>query len=167
VIGLDTSVLVRYQARYDPIQSPLATTFIEQRLDALNPGFTGIVAMAETVWVLDRAYRLTATEVAAAIERLLQVDALVVENEQAVFTAMIALKTGRGSFADALIAELGAGAGAGCSHTVIFDPKALAIERLWRSKGSGNQKALAIERLWRSKGSGDRKALGLPAFRRA
>jgi predicted nucleic-acid-binding protein len=38
---------------------------------------------------------------------------------------MIALKEGRGSFADALIAVLGAKAG--CSRTLTFDHKALRI----------------------------------------
>ena len=50
--------------------------------------------MVETVWVLDRAYRLAANEIAAAVERMLQTDVLVVENEQEVFRAMIALKEG-------------------------------------------------------------------------
>src|SRR5229473_1297134 len=58
----------------------------------------------------------------AAIERMLEVDVLVVESEQEVFTAMIAVKEGRGSFADALIGALGARVG--CSHTVTFDQKA-------------------------------------------
>jgi len=53
---------------------------------------------------------------------MLQADALVVESEQEVFTAMIALKEGRGSFADALIAALGAKAG--CSATATFDRRA-------------------------------------------
>jgi predicted nucleic-acid-binding protein len=49
----------------------------------------------------------------------------VVENEQEVFTAMIALKEGQGSFADAVIAALNAKAG--CSHTPSFDRKALRL----------------------------------------
>jgi predicted nucleic-acid-binding protein len=53
------------------------------------------------------------------------VDALVVESEQEVFTAMVALKEGRGSFADALIGALGASAG--CSHSLTFDRKALRL----------------------------------------
>jgi predicted nucleic-acid-binding protein len=48
-----------------------------------------------------------------------------VENQQEVFIAMIALKEGQGSFADAVIAALGAKAG--CSHTVTFDRKASRI----------------------------------------
>jgi predicted nucleic-acid-binding protein len=69
-----------------------------------NPGFVSIVVMVGTVWVLERAYRLAANEIAAAVERMLQIDVLVVENEQEVFSAMIALKDGQGSFADAVIA---------------------------------------------------------------
>jgi len=89
---------------------------------------SGIVAMVETVWVLDRAYRLAANEIAAAVERMLQTDVLVVENEQEVFSAMIALKEGQGSFADAIIAALGTRAG--CSCTLTFDQKALRLSVL-------------------------------------
>ena len=46
---------------------------------------------------------LRTTRIAAAIQRTLQADVLVVESEQEVFAAMIALKQGHGSFADALI----------------------------------------------------------------
>jgi predicted nucleic-acid-binding protein len=125
VIGLDTNVLVRYLAQDDPVQSPKATELIERRLTVDDPGFVSVVAMVETVWVLDRAYGLADHEIAAAIERTLQADVLVVENEQEVFSAMIALKEGRGSFAAALIGALGARAG--CSRTLSFDQKASGL----------------------------------------
>ena len=125
MIGLDSNILVRYLTQDDPIQSPKATEVIERRLTEENPGFVSIVAMVETVWVLDRAYELTTNEIAAAVERMLQTSVLVVENEQQVFTAMIALKEGRGSFADALIVALGARVG--CSRTLTFDQKALRL----------------------------------------
>jgi predicted nucleic-acid-binding protein len=122
MIGLDTNILVRYLTQDDPLQSAKATEVIERRLTEENPGFVSVVAMVETVWVLDRAYRLGSDEIAAAIERTLQIGALVVENEQEVFTAMIALKQGKGSFADAVVLALGARAG--CSYTLTFDQKA-------------------------------------------
>ena len=125
MIGLDTNVLVRYLTQDDPIQSPRATGLIERRLTDEDPGVVSIVAMAETAWVLERIYGLTAKELAAAIERMLEVDVFVVESEQQVFTAMIAVKEGRGSFADALIGTLGIKAG--CAHTVTFDQKGLRI----------------------------------------
>ena len=121
MIGLDTNILVRFLTQDDPIQSPRATEIIERRLTEENPGFVSIVAMVETVWVLDRAYRLAANEIAAAVET----DVLVVENEPEVFSAMIALKEGQGSFADAVIAALGTRAG--CSCTLTFDQKALRL----------------------------------------
>jgi predicted nucleic-acid-binding protein len=77
--------------------------------------------MAETAWVLERVYGLRGEELAAAIERMLQVDVLVLESEQEIFAAMIALKEGLGSFADALIGALGAEVG--CSHTVTPVPQ--------------------------------------------
>lgn len=125
MIGLDTNILVRYLAQDDPVQSTKATEILERRLTEKSPGFVSVVAMVETVWVLDRAYFLTAQEIASAIERLLQVDVLAIENEQEVFTAMVALKQGRGSFADALIAELGARVG--CTRTLTFDRKATRL----------------------------------------
>ena len=125
MIGLDTNVLVRYLTQDDPVQSHKANEIIERRLTPANPGFLSVVTMAETVWVLERAYGLTAQEIAAAVERILQVEVLVVENEQEVFAAAVALKQGQGAFADALIAELGVRAG--CTHTLTFDKKALRL----------------------------------------
>jgi predicted nucleic-acid-binding protein len=125
MIGLDTNVLIRYLTQDDPVQSAKATEVIERRLTPENPGFVSVVAMVETVWVLDRAYFLTAKEISTAVERLLQVEVLAIENEQEVFTAVVALKQGRGSFSDALIAELGVRAG--CARTLTFDQKALRL----------------------------------------
>ena len=103
----------------------MATKIIERQLSEEDPGFVSIVAMVETVWVLDRAYGFAAHEIATAVERMLQADVLVVENEQEVFTAMTAVKDEKGSFADAVIAQLGARAG--CSRTLTFDHKAARL----------------------------------------
>jgi predicted nucleic-acid-binding protein len=127
MIGLDTNILVRYLTQDDPVQSAKATQILERRLRPKNPGFISVVAMVELAWVLERAYGPTAMEIAACVERLLQVEVLTIENEQQVFTAIIALKQGRGSFADALIGELEALAG--CTRTLTFDQKAVRLPR--------------------------------------
>ncbi len=118
MIGLDTNVIVRYLAQDDPVQSAKASRFIERQLTVANPGFITTVAIVETVWVLDRAYGLSDKEIAAALESILQTDVFVVENEQEVFTAAVALREGWASFADAFIAALAARAG--CAHSVTF-----------------------------------------------
>ena len=81
--------------------------------------------MTETAWDPERVYGLSGAEIARAIERTLQTDVHVVESEQEIFTATVALREGRGSSADALIAALGARAG--CSATATFDRKALRL----------------------------------------
>ena len=126
MIGLDTNVVVRYLAQDDPVQSPKATQIFERRLTEQEPGFISLVTMVETVWVLDTVYGLAAREIARAVERMLQADTLVIQNEQEVFTAMVALKSGQGSFADALVGALGAWAG--CGSTLTFDRKAGRIQ---------------------------------------
>jgi predicted nucleic-acid-binding protein len=125
MIGLDTNVLVRYLTQDDPIQSRKATKLIERDLNARNPGFVSVVAMVEASWVLDSAYGFSSTQIAAAIERILQIEVLEVENGQQVFTAMADLRGGRSSFADSLIGALGARVG--CSKTVTFDHKAAQL----------------------------------------
>lgn len=125
MIGLDTSIVVRYLAQDDARQSQIASEIFERTLSEQNPGFVSVVAMTELAWVLERGYGLDGRTIATAIERILATDVLVVENEAEVFTAMTALKDGRGSFADALIGALGRKAG--CSRTLTFDRKALRL----------------------------------------
>ncbi|MCP5431841.1 MAG: type II toxin-antitoxin system VapC family toxin [Alphaproteobacteria bacterium] len=125
MIGLDTNVIVRYLAQDDPVQSAVAADIFERRLTVERPGFVSLVAMVETVWVLDRVYGLDAAGLVGVVERLLAADALVVECEPEVYTAMEAVREGIGSFADALVAALGARAG--CVHTLTFDRQALRL----------------------------------------
>jgi predicted nucleic-acid-binding protein len=71
MIGLDTNILVRYLTQDHAIQSPIATDLIENRLSEHELGFVTTVALAETIWVLERAYRLNAVQIAGALTRLL------------------------------------------------------------------------------------------------
>ena len=126
MIGLDSNILVRYLTQDDPIQSAKATEIIEQRLTEENPGFVSVVAMVETVWVLDRAYGLSNPRNrrgcrAHAPDRRPELWRTSRKSSR----AMIALKEGKGSFADAVIAALGSRAG--CSCTLTFDRKALRL----------------------------------------
>ncbi len=122
MIGLDTNILIRYLTQDDPLQSAKATTLVETRLSEANPGFVSIIVMVEIVWVLDRLYGVSAKNIAMAVERILQANVFVVEDEQDVFAAMIALREGHGSFADALIGARAVRAV--CAETLTFDRKA-------------------------------------------
>jgi predicted nucleic-acid-binding protein len=124
--GLDANVLLRYFAADDPVQFVKAKEIMEQHLTEDEPGYISVVAMVELVSVLRSRYKLTPTELALGVQTLLQADTLVVQEEQAVYLAMRALKSGLGSFSDVLIAELGARAG--CGATLTFDRKAARLD---------------------------------------
>jgi predicted nucleic-acid-binding protein len=124
--GLDANVLLRYFAADDPVQFVKAKEIMEQHLTEDEPGYISVVAMVELVSVLRSRYKLTPTELALGVQTLLQADTLVVQEEQAVYVAMRALKSGLGSFSDVLIAELGARAG--CGATLTFDRKAARLD---------------------------------------
>jgi predicted nucleic-acid-binding protein len=125
VIGIDTNVLVRYLTQDDPVQSARATRIFERMLTATDPGFISLVTLVETSWVLERSYGRSGPEIAAIVERILQADTLVVQNEQEVFTATALLKSGAASFSDALIGALGAWVG--CRSTLTFDRRAARL----------------------------------------
>ena len=122
--GLDTNILVRFITRDDRAQSRRADE-IFAGLTEEEPGFVSVVVMAELARVLERTFDYSNGEIAAAIERMLQIEVLQIEHEQQVLAAMVALKRGRGAFADALIGELGSRAG--CSQTLTFDLKAARL----------------------------------------
>jgi predicted nucleic-acid-binding protein len=125
VIGVDTNILVRYLVQDDPLQSPRATKIVEERFTRDEPGYISLVTLVETLWVLERPYGLSPTALADAVDLLLSMETLVIQNEREVFIATHALRSGTASFSDALIGALGAWAG--CSTTVTFDRKAARL----------------------------------------
>ena len=122
MIGLDTNVLLRYLAQDDAIQSAKATELIEQRLTEAEPGFVSLVCILEIVWVLGSLYKRSRTEIADHVEMILAADTLEVQNEQEVYQGVIALRSGAGTFEDALLGALGMWRG--CSATLTFDQDA-------------------------------------------
>lgn len=119
MIGLDTNVLVRYLTQDDPIQSARATELMERELSESEPGYVGLVVLAETAWVLQRLYSATAEEIRETVADLLVTGQIEVENRAAVTRALTLSRSGNCAFPDALIsasAEV-----AGCTTVVSFD----------------------------------------------
>lgn len=69
----------------DLVRSATVTDIMEFRVSEENPGFISVVAMVATVWILDRAYGLAASEIAPTLERIHQADTLVVEASRKCF----------------------------------------------------------------------------------
>ncbi len=124
MIGLDTNVVIRFLTQDDEKQSPIATRFISS-LTREKPGFVSSIVLAEIAWVLSRAYKASRQDIAKAVEGLLRSTELIIENTEAAYRALGVYQASTSAeFADALIAQTAALAGAG--ETVTFDRSAAA-----------------------------------------
>ncbi len=120
--GLDTNVVLRYLLQDDRAQAATVNKLMEQLGGPDGPGFISLPTMLEVAWVLRSRYRMARSEVATALDSLLSTDALLIQNERELFTAVASLREDLGSFEDALIGALGQWIG--CTVTLTFDKKA-------------------------------------------
>jgi predicted nucleic-acid-binding protein len=119
--GIDTNVLVRYLTQDDPLQSPIATRFIEKNCTADTPGFIPLLVLVELVWVLQAHYDASRNEIIKVITTLLQTRQLVVDEADLVWQAVRAYQSSAAGFADCLIERMCHARGIG---VVTFDKSA-------------------------------------------
>ena len=119
--ALDTNVLVRYLAQDDPRQSAIATRLLEEQLSAADRGFVSLVALLETVWVMESRYGADAALVAEILADLLQAPTLEVQEAPAVRAALQLYRKGGVDLHDCLIVTLAEGRKA---RVLTFDAKA-------------------------------------------
>ncbi len=121
MIALDTNIVVRYLAQDDARQSALATRLIERRLTKADPGYISLVALLETVWVMESVYGADAATVAGIVGDLLDSATLEVQDGGAVTDAIARYREGGVDLHDCLIVSLAARRGA---KTLTFDTRA-------------------------------------------
>ena len=63
MLALDTNVILRYLVRDDEAQAEAANSLLES-LTAERPGFICREVIIELVWILERAYRFTRSQIA-------------------------------------------------------------------------------------------------------
>lgn len=119
--ALDTNVLVRYLAQDDARQSARATRLLEQELTAADRGFVSLVALLETVWVMESRYGADAELVSDILTDLLDAPTLEVQDAGAVRAALQRYRGGGVDLHDCLIVTL---AEARNARVVTFDAKA-------------------------------------------
>jgi len=132
MIALDTNLLVRLLIHDDASQAnAVERLFVRARRDR-TPLFIADVVLCELVWVLARRAKQSRAGIADALEQLLNTESIVVAVPGIVRAALAAYRGGAGDFADYLIREQAAAAGA--SEVVTFD-KALRGERGFKILG--------------------------------
>ncbi len=122
MIGLDTNVLVRYIVQDDAVQSALATRLIEQQCSPDRPGFIGLVALIELVWVSESCYAAAKIDIVKILRLLLSTKQLLIQDAEIVWQALRLFESSDTDFVDCLTERISAASG--CEKTVTFDKKA-------------------------------------------
>jgi predicted nucleic-acid-binding protein len=99
--AIDTNVLVRLITRDDARQAAAAESFVE------HGAWVSVVVLVEASWVLSTVYELSAKDVAKAIEMLLHHRDLVIQDAEAVASALELFREKPAlGFSDCLILQL-------------------------------------------------------------
>ena len=125
MIGVDTNVLVRMIIADDPRQAAAARELIADQCTPDDPDFISNIVLAELAWILARGYGYSRSEIARAIERVMETSQLQVESSNEVAAALVDYRNGPADFTDCLVGQVNRSAG--CSHTVTFDRKAAKL----------------------------------------
>jgi predicted nucleic-acid-binding protein len=125
MIALDTNVLVRFLTQDEPAQARAAADLLSG-LTGDRPGFICREVLVELVWVLERAYKFSSSEIAHVLEGLLSATELVVEEADS-GGAILQLYGTRGfGFADLMIRQ--ASRRSGAQYLATFDRRAAVLE---------------------------------------
>ena len=124
MIALDTNVVVRFLVQDDPVQAQAATRLFGS-LTEEAPGLLLREVVIETVWVLERAYKVAREDVATALDGLLESREIAIEDADIIAQAIERYRRGGPGFADHLIALQAKGQGAQTLMT--FDTRAAKL----------------------------------------
>ena len=121
MIGLDTNILARFLLQDDRLQSPKADAIMGS-LTVEDPGWVGVAALLELVWVLGNKNRFDRMAIASVLDQILSREEIAIEQPDCVQNALLLFRKGNADFADCLIAS--SAKAVGCSRTITFDRKA-------------------------------------------
>jgi predicted nucleic-acid-binding protein len=99
VAAADTNVVVRLLTRDNEQEFRHADAFVK----SAKPVFVSHVVLAETVWVLKAGYRYTKKQIAAALETLLQVPEVELQDDAVVSEALTDFRASSADFSDCLV----------------------------------------------------------------
>jgi predicted nucleic-acid-binding protein len=124
MIGLDTNVIVRYLTQDDPRQGELANKMISKSSSQGELLWISQITLCETIWVLERSYKISKEEVINILNILLQTQELVFENHDIVWQALQDFQTCQTvGFVDCLIGRQNISNG--CTFAYTFDKDAV------------------------------------------
>jgi predicted nucleic-acid-binding protein len=117
--GIDTNILVRFLTADDPAQFRTVETLMETVESQDDRLHINSVTLCELAWVLRSRYRMSREKISSALESLLSVTILEIQDRDLVEKALHDFRTGSASFPDYLIGWHNLKAG--CVETLTFD----------------------------------------------
>jgi predicted nucleic-acid-binding protein len=123
MIGIDTSIVLRYLLKDDPALSPRALEII-----AGNDCFLSRAALTEVVYTLESYYRSSRADIGRALDALLSLQRVTVEDRAVSERAVSWYKAGM-DFGDAMIAA----SSHGSAHVATFDRDFARLARKLRT----------------------------------
>jgi predicted nucleic-acid-binding protein len=121
LVGVDTNIIVRHLVQDDERQCGLVRALIEAT-DHRDPLILNPVVVAETVWVLERTYKVAPAEARRAVELVLEAREFHMPGTVAIGDWQSWFGYADCDFSDVIIAQLNRENG--CSATLTFDQHA-------------------------------------------
>jgi len=121
MIGIDTNILIRYVVGDCEEQTHKAATILESCTDD-DPGYVNAIVLSEFVWVLERCYKYSRTQISIVLEKLLATRELEFEHASAAWYATHAYGANKAGFVDLFIGRINRLHG--CATTKTFDRNA-------------------------------------------
>ena len=125
MIGLDTSVLVRFLVQDDTRQFERARRLIQREAERGEPVMISLLVLLETEWVLRSRYALSKEEISDTISGLLDAAEVRFEVEPVVEQALYLWRDSAADFADCLVGVHHRSLG--CEATASFDARAIRL----------------------------------------
>ena len=125
MIAIGANVLVRYLVHDDAEQAEAARLLLEA-ITSERPGFICREVAIEVVWVLERAYKFTRSQIADVILELAATGGIVIEEVEDVVHAAIHYRQTGADFSDLMILAAAEHMGAGPLYT--FDRRLARVD---------------------------------------
>lgn len=121
MIGIDTNIIVRLLTRDDPVQFEAAVALVRNS-SADAPLFVNPMVVAETIWVLERVYKVDKMMARSQVAGFLDTVEIKVPDTLRMDNWGQWLASSHADFSDVVIAALNSANG--CEKTMTFDRKA-------------------------------------------
>jgi predicted nucleic-acid-binding protein len=119
VRGVDTNILIRYLTADDSEQSLVVQTLLKRAATEGEQFHVSTIVLCEVVWVLRTVYRYTRKDIVSALESLLEIQVLEIQDLDLAQRALDDFRVGAADFADYLIGWQNWRVG--CTDTLTFD----------------------------------------------